>query len=190
MLGKGATGRTRSTQWIRIPSRFVTLGTGGFPSQKDCNEKPWCLLLLNCNVNQNPQIGLAYSRPIPEILKELRAVTSSFKPGRSLSWKLSKFYGTRKIWPSMAVFIAMCFIPDSKVHGDNMLVPWTVLSGMVLCITTPNFRPILEIIKELVTSSLKLGWSSSGKPNFKFRGIHKNWPSIAILNSDLLHCTV
>ena len=35
--------------------------------------------------------------------QRVRAVTSSLRPGQSISWKISKFRGTRKNWPNMAI---------------------------------------------------------------------------------------
>ena len=62
---------------------------------------------------------------------------------------------------------------------------------MLLCITPPNLRLIAEILKRVrvVTPSLRPGQNLSRKIT-KFLGTRKNWPSIAILSSDLLHGTV
>ena len=59
---------------------------------------------------------------------------------------------------------------------------------MLLCIITPNFWPIIDILKELCLPAY-LCHAYDGKIS-KFQGTRKNWPSMAILNSDLLLGTV
>ena len=70
-----------------------------------------------------------------------------------------------------------------------------VINFMPRCIVPPNFRPILDFLKEKVDSiihksSIIHKTRSKFIEIFKFYGTRQNWPSTAILNSDLVHGTV
>ena len=56
---------------------------------------------------------------------------------------------------------------------------------MLLCIILPNFKLIPEILKELEPER-----RPSDLVKKDYHGTRKNWPSIAILHSDMLHVTV
>ena len=108
-------------------------------------------------------------RPIPKSFQELTVETSSPGPGASVFWKFQSSVEQAKIGRSWPFWTAMCF--------------------MILCINPPDFRPTAEIIKEL-ECVVHQTWSKRQSSNFsKFRGTRQNWPSMAILDCDLLRGT-
>ena len=102
------------------------------------------------------------SRPISDTLKRVRAVTSSLGLRPCLSWKFQSFVERDKIGGAWSFLIVIC--------------------SMLLCIIPLKFRPIAEILKELER------WRPG--PISQFHRTHRNWPSMATLNSNLLYVTV
>ena len=91
-------------------------------------------------------------------------------PGPSLSWKISRFRGTRTNWPSMAI-------------SSNDLLHGTVHHPTKFQADSWNRK---ELEWQRRPSDLLLAYSG----NFRVPWNAQNWPSLAILNSDLLHVTV
>ena len=46
------------------------------------------------------------------------AITSSLRPGPNISWKNSKFHGTHKNWPNIAILKGTCFALSPKIFAN------------------------------------------------------------------------